>query len=176
MTPCLLGRPGSSPSCACPPHGMGFKKGLRTDQRVMFILPTGSCGETLHIQEFCKPLRKGGRLQCHTGLEMLNFTGLITTAAAGKGGTIRQWQGDSLLPHTTHCGRTPFPVAKEMTMMLFLAAWGQESGKSLQGRVEAGKRCLCEPASKAGSPKHFCPVAWWNWPSRAGSSTFFKEG
>lgn len=72
---------------------MGFKKGLRTDKREMFVLPTGSCGETLHIQEFCKPLRKGGMLQCHPavapGLEMLSSTGLVTTAAAGKGGTIR---------------------------------------------------------------------------------------
>lgn len=133
MTQCFLGRPGSSPSCACPPHGMGIKKGLRAEEREMFILPAGSCGETLRIQEFCKPLRKGGRLQCHPaiapGLEMLNITGLITTAAAGKGGTIRQWQGDSLLPHTTHCGRTLFPVAKEMTMMFFLAAWGHDTGK-----------------------------------------------
>lgn len=133
MTPWLLGRPGSSPSCACPPHGMGFKKGLRTDEGERFVLSTDSCGETRHIQEFCKPLRKGRRLQCHPaaapGLEMLNFTELITTAAAGKGGTIRQRQGESLLPHTTHCGRTPFPAAKEMTVMFFLAAWGQDTGR-----------------------------------------------
>lgn len=141
MTPGFLGRPGSSPSCACPPHGMGFKNGLRTNKREMFVLPTGSGRETLHIQEFCKPLRKAGRLQCHPavslGLEMLNFTGLITTAAAGKGGTIRQWQGDSLLPDTSRCERTPFPVAKEMTMMFFLAAWGQDTGREC--KVPSGK-------------------------------------
>lgn len=120
---------------------MGFKKGLRTEEREMFILPTGSCGERLHIQEFCKPLRKGGRLQCHPavapGLEMENFTVLITTAAAGKGGTIRQWQGDSLLPHTIHCGRTPFPVAKEMAMMFFPAAWGQDTAR--EWKVPSGQ-------------------------------------
>lgn len=141
---------------------MGFKKGLRTDKREMFILPTGSCGEILHIQEFCKPLRKGGRLQCHPavapGLEMLNSTGLITAAAAGKGGTIRHWQADSLLPHTTHCGRTPFPVAKEMTTIFLLAAQEQVTGTvespSRAGLGQEKDGCASQPA-KQGLPDIF---------------------
>lgn len=118
ITPCFPGSPGGSPSRACPPCGMSFKKGLRAERREIFHVYSpdrqAPGGQTAHPRIL--QASEGGREGCSAypavapSLEMLNITGLTTTPAAGKGGTIRWWwEGDSILPHTTNSGRTSSP-------------------------------------------------------------------
>lgn len=91
----ITSSPGCSPSHACPPYGMYFKRGLRAEERkiFMFIFPIdGLPGRRLHIPEFCKPQRDGGRAGCGAypamapGLEKQNITGLASPLLQGRVG------------------------------------------------------------------------------------------
>lgn len=135
-TPSFPGSLGDAPSCACPPHGMRFKKGLRAEGREIFVftrptdrLPGGDSARPRVLQA-----SRGGRTDCGAsvapGLEMLNIGRLATTPVARKGGNIRRWwERDSFLCHTTKPRRTSSLYQEVLTTMCFLVTWGQDTGR-----------------------------------------------
>lgn len=68
MTQCFLGRPGSSPSCACPPHGMGFKKGLRAEERDVYSPNRLPRGDSAHprVLQASEERREASVPPCHS--------------------------------------------------------------------------------------------------------------
>lgn len=111
--------------------------------------------DTLHIPEFCKPLREGCSAcpAIAPGLELLNIMGLATFPSREGWDHQSVWEGDSFLHHITKPGRTRSPYQEVLIMTCFLVTWGQDTGrerKASPGQGGGGKG-VAAPASQRGS-------------------------